>query len=65
MNYVANRMAALFSSGQSAPVAGRELAPDVQDRLSLSGSAWDEMLAASMHDENARAFLDHWGPRGR
>jgi hypothetical protein len=65
MKYYANQMAAFFSSGHSVPVAGREFAPDVRDRQSLSGSAWDEILAASVYDENARTFLDHWGPRGK
>jgi hypothetical protein len=56
-------MAAFFSSGHSAPLAGRQSAPDVRERQFLSVSMWDEALAASMCDENTRTFLDHLGPR--
>ena len=62
MQHYARRMAAFFSAGTSAPT-GRLSAPDVQERHSLSGSMWDEILAASMCDENTRTFLDHLGPR--
>ena len=62
MKHFAKRMAAFLSSGQLAPVAGRKSALDVRERHSLSGSVWDEIFAASMYDENARTFLDHWGP---
>jgi hypothetical protein len=63
MKHFSNLMAALFSSGHPAPVGGRETAPDLWERHSLSGSMWDEILAASMCDENTRTFLDHLGPR--
>lgn len=63
MKHFANRMAALFSSGPSAPVAARLSASDVAERQSLAASMWDEALAASTFDENARMLLDHWGPR--
>lgn len=63
MKHFANRMAAFFSSGHSAPVAGRLSVPAVRDRQCLSASMWDEALAASMCDENARVVLDLWGPR--
>lgn len=62
MKHYARRMAAFFSAGASAPT-GRLSTPDVRKRQSLSGSVWDEALAASMYDENARSFLDHWRPR--
>lgn len=63
MKHFANRMGAFFSSGVSAPLAWRASAPNVRERQSLSASLWDEALAASMYDDNARTLLDQWGPR--
>lgn len=63
MKHFAKRISAFFSSGHSAPMAGRLSAPNVRERQSLSLSMWDEAFSASMCDENARMFLDHWGPR--
>ncbi len=62
MKHFAKRMAAFFSAGSSAPTR-RLHSTDVRERQSLSASIWDDALAASMYDENARTFLDHWGPR--
>ena len=63
MQHFAKLTAALFSPGHPAQVAGRLPDPDVQERQSGSVSMWDEALATSISDENARIFLDHRGSR--
>lgn len=63
MKYLLLLFARLFSSELSTTAAGTTAAIDSTGGPSRCDARWDEALTASMFDENARMYLEHWGPR--
>ncbi|HUS97945.1 MAG TPA: hypothetical protein VMX97_14555 [Hyphomicrobiaceae bacterium] len=53
----------LFPLGLSTKSTVNQAQTDEGETSLRSDRRWEEALAASMYDDNARMFLDHYGPR--